>query len=88
MRDIVSFPLLLAGFAICSAGLHWLVISLGIAGLAAFLVYCMPMMLVIAYTTAKDGENFFESLLRVALWGYSFIIAIAAVAWTIGEYVS
>ena len=83
MRDFLSFPALLVAFVVGSAVLHQLVLALGMTGLPAFLVYCLPLIAVLAYTTAGDGEGYVHSLLRIAAWGYSFILAIAAVTWLI-----
>ena len=84
MRDILSFPVLLAAFIAGSMVLHQLVLAIGLAGLPMFMVYCLPLIAVLAYTTADDDESYFHSLLRIAGWGYSFIIAIATVTWLIG----
>jgi len=84
MKDIISFLSLLAAFLIGSSALHWLVNLLGLSGLAAFLVFCIPLLVVITYTTMEDDANFWMSLFRNALWAYSFIIGVSAVAWVIG----
>ena len=84
MRDFFSFPLLLGEFVILSAIFHWVVLLAGISGLASFLIYCFPFAVLIAHTTASDGESFPRALLRVTFWGYSFIISVAAIAWMLG----
>ncbi len=84
MKDIVSFPLLLIMFGLGSSGLHWLVNVFGLSGLAAFMVYCIPLLVVISYTTMEDNEIFWVSLFRNACWAYSFILGVAGVAWIIG----
>jgi ABC-type sulfate transport system permease component len=84
MKDIISFLSLLAVFLIGSSVLHWLVNLLGLSGLAAFLIYCIPLLTVITYTTMEDEDGFWKSLWRNAFWGYSFILGVALVAWVIG----
>jgi ABC-type sulfate transport system permease component len=84
MKDIISFLSLLAVFLIGSSILHWLVNLFGLSGLAAFLIYCIPMLSLITYTTMDEGENFCKAWLRNAFWGYSFILGVALVAWVIG----
>ena len=81
MKELLSFHVVLAAFIVGSAMLHWLVRTLGIQGLPSFLIFCIPMLCVISYTTARDGESFFASLLRTAVWGYGFILGVATVAW-------
>ena len=83
MRDILSFPVLLAAYIAGSVVLHQLVLFAGLTGLPSFLVYCVPLIAVLAHTTAGDDESYIHALLRIAAWGYSFILAIAAVAWLI-----
>ena len=85
MRELTSFIFLLGAFALTSVLLHWFSGLLGLYGLPAFLLYCFPLLCVIAYTTADSDETFFRSLARNALWGYSFIIVVAALAWVIGK---
>jgi hypothetical protein len=81
MKELISFPAVLAAFIVGSAILHWLVRALGIHGLPSFLIFCIPMLCVISYTTAREGESFFAALLRTAAWGYGFILSVATVAW-------
>ena len=83
MKDIISFSLLLGAFIIASAFLHWLVQVSGLNGFASFLIYCLPLLGVISYTTCAQDESFLQSLKRNAFWGYSFILSISGLAWLI-----
>jgi hypothetical protein len=84
MKDIISFPILLGAFFAASALLHWLVVGFGLSGLPSFLIYCLPLLGVISYTTAEADESFLQSFKRNAFWGFSFLIAISGLAWVLG----
>ena len=81
MREYIELPVLLVSFIAGSVILHWLVTVSEITGLPSFLIFSVPLLAVIAYTTANDGESFFHSFLRNGFWGYSFILAVAGLAW-------
>ena len=76
---------MLMGYVLASSALHWLVNILDLDGLISFLVYCVPLLVVISYTTIDDNENFWNAMRRNALYGYSMIIAVAGLAWFIGS---
>lgn len=84
MKELLSFVLLLAAFILLSGLLHVLTRLLGLHGLAAFLVYCVPMLCVLSYTDREPGKSFLRVLVRNAMWGYSFILAVSGTAFVIG----
>lgn len=84
LQDILSFVLLLVIFLGGSELLYRLAMALNLDGLIAFLIFCIPLLMVLAYTTMEDHEGYLNALARNALWGYSLILSIAGVAWFIG----
>ena len=85
LQGFFSFALLLGIFLCGSELLHRLVIALNLNGLAAFLVSCIPLLMVLAWTTMESTESYLNVLARYALWGYSLILSIAGVAWFVGR---
>ena len=83
MRELLSFFLLLTVFVLLSGLLHALVRLLGLHGLAAFMIYCIPMLGIISYTDRDPGKSFLCVFIRNALWGYSFILAVSGSAFVI-----
>ncbi len=84
IQGLFSFASLLVIFLGGSELLHRLVMALNLNGLAAFLVSCIPLLMVLAWTTMESTESYLNVLARYALWGYSLILSIAGVAWFIG----
>ncbi len=84
MKDIISFSFFLTAFVAGSVLLHGLVNLTGLSGLPAFLVFCLPLIVVIASATKEDSEKLIAKIIKVGLWGYSFILAVAGLAWFIG----
>ncbi|MCY3768366.1 MAG: hypothetical protein OXG56_03220 [Gammaproteobacteria bacterium] len=85
MKYLLSFASLLGLFLCGSQLLYWLVMALNLDGLAAFLVSCIPLLMVLTWTTMDDNERYLDALARNAWWGYSLILSVAGVAWLIGR---
>lgn len=84
IKNIFSFASLLVIFLCGSELLYRLIIALDLDGLTAFLILCIPLLMVLAYTTMEDTESYLNVLARNFFWGYSLILSVAGVAWFIG----
>ncbi len=79
MKDACSFLFCLVAMWVAFYVLHALINYFEIAGTLALMLFCLPMILFIAYATHEPSQNLIINLLKTAAWFYLPLLAIVGV---------
>lgn len=82
-KIFIALFVMVAGLAAAGQLLHTVVAALHLSGLLPFLLYCLPFILILAYTARRPDESFGRACARMAFYGYSFILVLAGLSWLI-----
>ena len=82
MKEILIFPLELAGFVVAFIALHLLLIHFNVSGLGALLAYSLPVIACIALATGDGNEpkDMAKSFGVITLWFGAVLLACAGIA--------
>jgi hypothetical protein len=84
MKHIVSFLITIGLTAAAFVGLHYLILSFKFSDAMALILFAMPVVAIIAYSTHETPREILRSAISIYTCFISIILAASGIVWFIG----